>query len=289
MHRARLNLILLALAVALGLAVYWGGPEEAIKPPLTALAPEAITRIEIEHPGAELIRLEKQDGRWQLTAPVSARADSFEVNAVLGLASLEVQKTLSPGEVDLAALGLAPSRYRVRFNDVSLELGGSEPLQYRRYVRRGEDVLLVNDPPSAALDADFSDLVSKALLPPGAVVQGLSLPGLNLSRGEQGWQARGPQATGATAEQMQTLAQSWQNASAMWNAPETESRPEGEPLTVRLDDGSELRFVLLAREPQLLLSRPDLRVRYTLSRALADELLQLPPAAAPSPPPEAAP
>lgn len=284
MNRSLLNLVLLALAALLALAVYLGRTQTPPKAPLTPLAPETIREIQIEHLGAETIRLEKADGAWQLRAPVQARADAFEVNAVLGLATLEVQKTLAPETLDLAQLGLAPPRYRVRFNDLSLAIGGTEPLQYRRYVQQGGAVVLVNDPPSSALDADFSDLVSKALLPPGAAVRRLQLPGLELTRSADGWQARGRNAGAASAEQLQALAQAWQNASAMWNALEP-GTPTGERVHLTLEDGTELAFVVLGREPQLLLARPDLRVRYTLSRALADELLQIPPpAAAPAEP-----
>ena len=94
MKRARLNLVLLAAALGLGLAVYFAQKPEPPGPPLTPYQPDAVTRIALEHPGAPAIRLEKQDGKWQLTAPVSAEADPFEVNALIGLADRATQLKL---------------------------------------------------------------------------------------------------------------------------------------------------------------------------------------------------
>ena len=77
MKRARLNLGLLAVAIGLGVAVYVAQQNKPAGPPLTAFKPDAVTHIAIEHPGAPAIRLEKQNGRWQLVAPVIAEADEF--------------------------------------------------------------------------------------------------------------------------------------------------------------------------------------------------------------------
>ena len=50
----------------------------------------------------------------------------------------------------------------------------------------------------------------------------------------------------------------------------------GEPVTVTFEDGSEVKLLIAERDPQLVVVRPDLKVRYTLSKALEKEILELP-------------
>ena len=180
MSRSRLNGVLLALAAGLAVAVWFASRKEPPGPPLTALKPEAVTRVVIEHPGVPAIRLEKQDGKWAFTAPVQAFVDEFEINALVSLADKETQEKLETAK--LAELELEPPKYTITLNDVTIAFGGVEPLNYNRYVKVGDAVWLIEDPPSAALDKDFADLVAKNLLPPGAQVERVELKKLTLAK-----------------------------------------------------------------------------------------------------------
>lgn len=275
MKRAQLNLVLLVAAAGLGAVVYFSQEEEKKGAPLTALSADGINKIRIEHPGSPALQLEKQGSQWQLIEPVKALVDPIEINGVLSLATLERKRELNLSDVKPENLGLAPPAYSITLNDQKLEMGGEEPIEFRRYVLVNGTVALVDNPPSTALDADYSDLVSKQLIPEGAEIQSIALPGLDLSRTADGkWQLSPPQA-GASADQMQKLADGWKNARSMWNAAETADSFKGDVVTVTLKDQS-LRFIVAEREPQLVLVRPDLKVRYTLSKALEEELLKLP-------------
>lgn len=277
--RTLLNLGLLVLVAGLGLAVWFSQEQEEKGPPLTPLAQGAITRVSLEHPGKPAIRLEKQDaGAWHLVEPVQAPADALEMGGILSLATLELKKTLDAG-IDRVPLELDPPRYAVTLDDTRIELGGSEPIQYRRYVAIGDLVGVVDDPPSAALDADFSDLIDKTIVPESAALSRIELPGLTLEKGADGaW--RSPQQPDAAPAGLARLAQGWKEARAMWNAAEPESGSQGEPVRLTLDDGRTINLVVQARDPQLILARPDYRVRYTLSKVLATELFEVPAPAA---------
>lgn len=290
MKRLILNLALLVVVLGLGVLIWWDRDREEPGPPLTPLKAEQVTRIVLEHPGQAPVRLEKHDGAWRLTAPVQAATDGFEVNGILALADQELKATLDAG-VDVKALELEPAKYRVTLNDVAIDVGGSEPIKFRRYVRSGGVIGLIEDPPSAALDADFSDLVSKSVVPQGVSLRRLELPGLVLEKNAEGaWSS--PQQGSASTAQLAQLVESWKNAKAMWNAPmEAGDEQAGEAFTLVLDDGRSLALRVLARDPQLVLANPAARVRYTLSKALADELFKIPappsasaPAGAPPPP-----
>lgn len=275
MKRAQLNLALLAVAAGLGLAVFFASRPEPPGPPLTALTPGQVTRIALEHPGQPAIRLEKRDGAWFLTEPVKAEVDEFEINALLGLASAETQEKLSGAA--LAELELAPPKYALTLDDTRVEFGGVEPLQYRRYVKVGEVVSLIEDPPSAALDKDYADLVAKGLFPASAEIESIELPQLKLARADGKWSLT-PADPQATADAMQKLADSWKNARAMWNeqARSVPAAAKAERVKVTLKGGEVREFLVAAREPQFKLHRPEAGVNHVLSKALADELLKLP-------------
>lgn len=275
MQRNVLNVVLGLSVIGLGAAVFFSQKKDEKGPPLTPLAVEAIQHIRIDHTGSPVIELTKQGGQWMLTAPVKAEADPFEVNGVLAVASLEAQTTLDPALVALKELKLDPSQYSVTLNDQKLEFGGEEPIKYRRYIRTNGKIVLVSDPPSAALDADYSDLVVKTLLPTGAVIQSIELPDFTIERTQdgKGWKLSQGDSE-ATSDAKQKLADAWKNARALWNAAAPKDA-EGDRIKVTTQTGA-IEFIITQREPQLILARPDLGVSYTLSAELMKEMLTLP-------------
>ena len=274
MKRARLNGALLAVAGGLGVAVYFAQQKEPPGPPLTAFKPDAVTRIALEHPGAPAIRLEKQSGRWRLVEPVSAEADAFEVNALVALADRETRLKLEGGV--LKELSLDPPQYTLTLNDSVIAFGGVEPLEYRRYVKTGDGAYLIEDPPGAALDREYADLVSKDLFPAEAGIERIELPKLTLAKSADGKWTVTPADPKATADAMQKLADGWKGARSMWNEMAKDAPAGGQKVKVTLKGGVSREFVITALEPQLKLHRPDLGVSFVLSKALADELLKLP-------------
>lgn len=274
MKRSHLNLALLVVAGGLGAAVWFAQEKEEKGPPLTALKPDNITRIAVEHPGQPAIKLEKTGANWVLVEPVKSATDKYEIGGILSLAELEVKSTLDAG-VDRSELELDPPKYTVTLDDTRIALGGTEPIKFRRYVESGGVIGLVDDPPSAALDADFSDLISKSVVPEGASLKKIELPGLVLEKNAEGtWSS--PQQGDAKPAQLAQLAESWRSATALWNAADPPEGSSGDAVKLTLDDGGVIELVVHARDPQLVLARKDLRVRYTLSKVLDEELFKIP-------------
>ena len=274
MQRNVLNMCLGVAALGLGAAVFFSQKKEDKGPPLTPYAAEAINHIRIDHPGSPAIELSRQGTQWMLTAPVKTEADPFEVNGILSVASLEAQTTLEPAQVDLKELKLDPPQYTLTLNDQKLEFGGEEPIKYRRYIRSNGKIVLVSDPPSAALDADYSDLVVKTLLPTGADILSIELPEFTIRKSEdgKGWRlSHGNDDT--TSDAKQKLVDAWKNARALWNAA-APKEAQGDHVIVTTKTGA-IEFIITQREPQLILTRPDLGVSYTLSAELMKEMLQL--------------
>ncbi|HZR34065.1 MAG TPA: DUF4340 domain-containing protein [Nevskia sp.] len=276
----KLNLVLAAAVLGLGAAVLLTQKKEPPKnPPLTALKLDAINHMVLSHPKAPDIVLDKKDGKWMLTAPVQTAADPFELNSLLSVATAGSKSSIDPREVKLADLGLDPPGFSLTLNDVKVEFGGVEPLNYHRYVMTGGKVGQIDDPPASALDADYSDLVAKTLLPEGARIAAVAVPGLKVSRSADGkWQAE-PADPKAGTDDLQKFIDAWAGARSLWNsAMPADARPEANApaAVVTLEDGQSYTFAIAARDPQLALDRADLKVRYSLAKSDADKLLKLP-------------
>lgn len=278
MSRAKLNIAMVGVLAGLGAVVWFTREKPEVLPPLTTLTAETLQQIAIEHPGAPAIKLEKQGEQWQLVAPVKAPADPLEVAGIVALASSSVERSLPLTDVKLAELGLEPPEYTVTFNDQVLGFGADEPIQARRYLKTADHVALIPDPPKETLDADFSELVAKTLLPEGAKIVRIEVPGLTVSRNAEGQWTADTQ-PGASAEKLQAFVDSWSKARAMWNAAIPDGGKDlgeagGQPIRIVLEDG-EVQLRLAAHEPQLLIDRPDFGVRYSVSKAEEASLLTL--------------
>lgn len=276
MERKTLNIVLATAAVALAAAVYFSQKKEDQGPPLTPITAATLDRVSLEHPGSPTVKLERKGGLWKITEPVQADADPFEVNAFIDLAKQEVKKSLELNAVSLKDLGLTTPAYTVTLNDQKIGFGAQEPIQARRYLLVGGKVALVEDPPAEALDADYSDLVSRTLLPTTAEIQSIALPGLNIAKSAdaKSW-ILAPEDANAGADARQKLIDSWKSARALWNAALPKDGIKGDDVSVTLKGGTVIKFVVTARDPQLVIARPDIGVSYTLSKELVDEMLKL--------------
>ncbi len=282
-QRQLLNLTLGVTVVTLAVAVWFARDKEAPAKPLTALKPDDISTIEVRHPGKPVIRLEKNAQGWKLTAPVQVAADPFQVAGLTSLATQETSTQYPLSEMDLKNIELDPPQYEIRLNDVTLALGGSEPIEYRRYVRVGETIYLTSDPPSTALDANYSDLVHAQLVPPGSKLTRIRAPGLTVTaQGDGKWQVT-PATADLGADALRGLVDAWKNARSLWRAElgKNEKPSVTDRVTVTLD-GQEVVFAVLERQPQLKLARLDLKVVYTLGPSFGEDLFKL----KPPPPPE---
>lgn len=274
MNRNRLNLVLLVAAAGLGAGVYFASRPEDKGAPLTPLTADLVTRITLAHPGRPPLQMEKgAAGAWRMTAPVAAEIDPFEINALLALAGAETRQAVSGGK--LAELGLEPAAYTVTLNDTAIAFGGTEPLSYNRYVKVGDSVSLIDDPPSAALDAEYGDLVAKDLIPSGSELVAIEVPKLKLVKGEKGWTAT-PADPKAGADEIQKFVDGWSKARSMWNESAAGAQLKGATVALTLAGGEVRRYVVAATEPQLKLHRADIGVTYVLSKALYADLFELP-------------
>lgn len=167
MNRKGVNLGLLVLVVLLTLAVYFepGKKHTVEKIPLTHLTPEEIDFIRISDNRGRNLVLEKQQGGWQMTSPYNKPADEQRISQLLDITTTRSFSHFEVPKDRLAEFGLAPAAIHLQLNNVKLEIGGNESVQFRRYVRIADQIHLINNGYHHHLMAQADDYVRKAEMP----------------------------------------------------------------------------------------------------------------------------
>lgn len=146
MTRANRNLGILAIiAIALVAAVLWIGRREYLRDPpaLTALDPEAVTKIELDIPAIAPQVFERRADGWWRVQPAEARADDARVQRLAKLAATPVARWVPLSDITLSKVGLDHPSASLILNGTRLEYGGLTAIDELRYVRVGDKVALV--------------------------------------------------------------------------------------------------------------------------------------------------
>ena len=146
MTRTNRNLVVLAIvAVVLVAAVLWVGRREYLRdrPAVTALDPDAVTKVELDIPPVAPQVFEKRHGGWWRVKPSEARADDARVQRLANLAATPVSRWMAASRMDLSKAGLAHPSVTLVVNGVRLEFGGLTAIDELRYVKVGDKIALV--------------------------------------------------------------------------------------------------------------------------------------------------
>ena len=170
------------LAVLAGLVAYiyfvtWKTPDGAATPPkervFASLEADSITEITVTSESGETTTVRKDNGHWQVTAPVTARADEMEVSAITSnLSTLEVSRVVDENPAGLEEYGLASPRVQVEFakkgdtNARRLLLGEKSPTGGDVFARRDNEkrVFLIPGFTESFFNRTSFDLRDKTLL-----------------------------------------------------------------------------------------------------------------------------
>jgi hypothetical protein len=288
--RALLNLALLGVVAGLG-ALIWHdrsrSTEDADQPLLFPALADAtrLAVLELDPATGATAKarwsLERRGDGWWLAAPFVAPADPTAVEDLLrSLGETRSRARYAPTELDPKAAGLdRPSSAFVvtgAGGETRFEIGGTESLNYRRYVRGGGQVHLVDDLISYRLLQEGAALASKRLLPQGAKVARLELPGRTLARGADGKWTLAPADAEVSADALVALAGNWEHAAAT----AVRARADGvvqAVVRVTLDGvAAPVELELLTAVDGLRFARRDLGLEYELPESARSELLQLP-------------
>jgi len=167
MNRKAVNPGLFVLVLLLALIVYFepGIEQAAGKIPLTSLTPEEVYFIRIsDNHGRDLV-MEKKQGGWQMTSPYKQPADEQRIRQLLDITTTRSFSRFTIPEARLAEFGLDPAPIHLQLNEIKLEIGGNEPIQFRRYVRIGDQLHLISNGYHHHLMAQADDFVKKTKAP----------------------------------------------------------------------------------------------------------------------------
>lgn len=275
--RAWLNLALLVLLAVLVAVAYRTerDKEQEEARPLTGLEAQQVARIRVEPADGKAVSLARQEGTWRVVEPIAIAASESRVNELLALLQAHSESSYAAEQADLGELGLQPPRVVIAYGDKRVAIGERNPVDQRRYVQVGERVHLVSGHRYNLANADLGSYVARSLLPSGAAIQRLALPGITLTRGDGGWQLQ-PERQGVSADAIQGLVDAWQGASALWvEAYEPDASSDRPRVEVALQGGKTLIFTVLKHDRNLVLARPDIGIRYHLPGGHKTRLLEL--------------
>ncbi|MFP4609905.1 MAG: DUF4340 domain-containing protein [Thiohalophilus sp.] len=276
--RLLLNLALLLVVIILALVVFYTPRESDQAQPkrLTDLAPEEVTRIELQREAEQPVTLYKKQDVWYMQTPYAAAANDYRVQALLRLLQAEYAGAHDLTELDPAHYGLDQPRATVTYNEtLRIAFGDTEPLSQQRYIRMADRLYLVPDTHYYHTASPATGYLSHALLPPGKITA-LQLPQLQLALQEGQWQLQPPRED-RSADAMTELVANWRTAQAVRLEPvEMDVLPAADIQVELADRKTPVRFSLQEKDGQPTLLRHDLRLRYIINEDIRQQLLQLP-------------
>ena len=276
MLRTWLTLALLAAAVG-GLATWLfhyrtpaDGPQTYA---LSELKAKSVKRIRVEPAQSATVELERDGESWRIAAPFTARADKMRVERLLAI--LDARSLAQMRATDLARYDLDRPRVKVTIGQQTFGYGAVNEATREQYVLTNDSVYAVPLSQRVAVPRDADALISRALFAPDEVPVRFDFEHFNAALQGGTW-AFVPPAADVGPDERNAWADSWRNASAMGAARHEGDAAAAESFTVHFKDGRTIAFRVLAREPQLVLLRPDEGVRYHFQPEVAKKLFSPP-------------
>ena len=269
--------IWLAVALLILVWVVWQEPGHVPKPAtvkLTDLSPAVIDRLIITN-NNETVTLTKQDGSWRLSQPVEIAANGVRVDDLLEVAQAESLSRFPAAGRDLSEYGLAKPAVRLRLNDTEILFGGVTPVGKQRYVKLGDTIHLIADRYMFELTGDAAAWVSRDLVPPGAQIVALQVPDGKLTRNDKGEWLETPADKGGSSDAAQALVDEWRDAQALRVTPYEKHAALGEVVIGLAGQAQPLRYQIIARQPELILARPEIGMQFSVASESADRLLSV--------------
>lgn len=267
------NALLLVAVAGLGLFVYLRPKSDApAEHALSALKPEAVGSIRIEREGAAAVVLERKQDAWFLVAPLAARADDFAVQRLLAIVQAKAAHRLAA--TDLARFDLERPQARLMVDGQSFAFGVVSEVAREQYVLTGNAVYAVDPRYGMALPGNAAALISRRLLAPGEVPVRIEGSGFSVTQRDGRW-VLAPAPGESSQDDLNRWVDEWRLASAVRVEPYTKGKVQAE-IRVSLKESGTLSLGILAREPELVLLRPDERLVYYFFAESAKRLLAPP-------------
>ncbi len=278
--RSRLNLALLLVVVALATFAYYKPQKSEPAHKLSAIKAADATAIRIEIAGGPPIVLARTGTAWNITAPLSARADSFQVLRLLEIVDATT-KDRYPA-TGLARYELNEPHARVTVNQQTFGFGAINEMSREQYVLTQDGIYPVSLRYGTLLPKSVMQLVGRQLFAADEAPIAFGFTDFKLAQEDGKWKFT-PPAADLSADDINRWVDEWRLATALAMLPASKRKPLA-TVSIKLKTGNEISVAVLQREPQLVVARSDQPYEYQLSAEAAKRLLA-PPAAAPAPAP----
>ncbi|MGB1109828.1 MAG: hypothetical protein ACPG4N_05705, partial [Gammaproteobacteria bacterium] len=247
-----------------------------------------VSSIRFRVRGGEEVALERlADEQWRIVEPRRVAANRSRVSGLLGLLALVPVASYDKLDTKPEQLGLAEPEARIWFNESMLVIGGQEPIGGGRVIQLGNKVhVIYEDEVLSLMKTGARGLADDRLLPDGDRVSTISLPGMQLTRTDEGWRSEPP--SGSDELSAGELAQAWLQARARfldWIPIVADDRDNGSAagsavgapgIEVTLKGGSAYTLHPAGGPDLATLYRKDLGISYHLDEALYRRLLTQP-------------
>lgn len=266
------NIVLLAAVLGLGWYAYTKpDADKETEHPIATLTPAQVSTFSIERPGATMT-LEKRDSHWYLTSPLTARADTGQVNRLIDVLSVKSKEKL--GAADLARFDLDAPALTLRFGELAIAFGTTNSLTQDQYVLSNNSVYLIPGFYGMQVPDRPDRLLTHSLFAEGEKPMGFELPHLAAEQKDGKWTVlRAPEGQPALgADDLNRWVDDWRFSSSLITQPYDGSAGL-ERIRVKLADGKSLEIEVLRKEPDLVLARRDEGLQFQYSTEAGKRLL----------------
>ena len=273
--RLTLNLVLLiSVSILAGVAFFEPGKTRTESHPIAVIDEKALTQISLKN--RDSMRFEKLNGHWSLTAPFKAPANEIRIRQLMDIAKSNSEANYPADPNNRIPFELDKPKAVLTLGATVFSFGGTDPINMRRYVEVGDTLHLVNDNFFHHLTAQATDYVDKKLLPEAAKIREIQIPGLKATLGSDGKWSREPASVDAESGRgISDLLAIWSSARAI--EVKREDKPTaGDTIRIGLSEGPAIEFVIVQRQPDLILARRDLGLRYAVTAETTSQLLNQP-------------
>ena len=268
----RLNLTLLAVVIGVALFAYFMPHKSEPQHKLSAIKPADAKIIKVEIAGSAPLVLERTAADWKVAAPVSARADSFQIQRLLEILDA-TSKDRFPA-TGLARYGLNEPNARVTINQQGFAFGTVNEVSREQYVLTQDGIYLLALRYGAALPKNALQLVARQLFAPDEAPVAFESAAFRLASQEGKWQLTPPVAD-LSQDEINRWVDEWRLATALGVQPASNRKPVA-TVKLKLKNGAAVSVAVLQREPQLVLARDDQAFEYQFVAGTAQRLLAPP-------------
>jgi len=288
--RLILNLVLVIIVAVGGALLYfepWAQPPEK-EPRLVDVDPGAVERLTIERSGENggTVVLERGENGWRVTEPFAMRASGSTVEAIIAKLRQRTKDQFKVGDRDLAGFGLTDPKLCVTVGGTSVAIGGEAPIERARYVKVGDTIHVANSGLARSADKAATGFVPRRLIPADAKIAKIDHDSFRVVRAtnteDATWSVARSETTPAEGA-AKTLASAWSGATAA-DVKRRQGADASEPvIRVHLEGrDTPLEFIRLGKaadtatgKANVALTRPDVPVRYIVTKPTADRLFHL--------------